>query len=983
MSFNETRRQSAQIIGNVTTPRNIMPTLRTSKRRTDPDIDSTIPYYPSLSGKSLTLQYTDSSYVEQEVIVSFSSDGYSSAIAAISAADEDNLEAVDQDGFLAIRNINSGGRHFLRVSAGTAANVLGLAIDPEPGSVSYAGEFSSTPGVRSQKNPQGTALLGRDEDLTSAAINRAISTVLQHSDLLKVDLDREVVGFISCPVSIDVREGVTGFYLDMPTSRIPVNARDLGEAIPGILDPFFEFTDAYDQTLYGESFQKMTVVNVYYYEPGTPMSNAHGFDVWGEPDGFSVYQPAISYKTKHAAVAITSIVGGVVYCPGATFSAKYVQKCDPVLIQGATNTSPFDHNGWFVVDEVIDTEHLLLRPMSVNESIPTGAPDDVRPSELNPTGTGFGNLSVHIGNFIPISTMFFEVNIDAGIHPFPTVRMAVGMPFRSVLLDYFSYGKNGNQNNLGLALYQHIGGVGYKHDPDDINGFTSATLWKDGSTITGSDLKATIENILTDLSNINSGQAGTRKVGGDDILISGSPPNNLIAASLRDQLVDLLTKLQTHVLDGTAHAGGSAIFTKNPASPVQLWKDGTTVADGITIVQAITNIVTALGGNPGLSDGASKINTGARTSWLGGRTNPANVSVLDALTKIITDLAATTAADDGAERVGAATMTEAGQTICGDSLRTQLNYLATLWGKTNRTNIWDATQTLNGPGGDPGQTNAAILTNTSPLTDRKLLWEIGAGTISIRFYSCSSFSLEITVNARRYTTGGLWYWKRDSDTYNSAKYVFERNSFSIYHRDAGSTVWDDYSWTRIPCNLSFSGSSLALFAGDVIINDSWKYINFANGFYQQMGGNNPTGVLSGGTFLDYIPTSAFSQTDYNGRICAKNTIKGWVSFKISGAGSGSYWLAAEQAFNISTVSMVNSHTIRIVTNFSFSDNNYVPIFQLMDNSSTAACRSLKMFIDWRGPNSWETAFVDGNGNYYDMTVVGRLLRVLCMVIGVA
>jgi len=81
--------------------------------------------------------------------------------------------------------------------------------------------------------------------------------------------------------------------------------------------------------------------------------------------------------------------------------------------------------------------------------------------------------------------------------------------------------------------------------------------------------------------------------------------------------------------------------------------------------------------------------------------------------------------------------------------------------------------------------------------------------------------------------------------------------------------------------------------------------------------------------------------------------------------------------------MVNSHTIRIVTNFSFSDNNYVPIFQLMDNSSTAACRSLKMFIDWRGPNSWETAFVDGNGNYYDMTVVGRLLRVLCMVIGVA
>jgi hypothetical protein len=820
MSFNENRRSSALLIGNTSLTRSAAPLLRTAQRRSDPDINSNIPYYPLLGGKTLSIVYSTGSNPAVSRDIAFTSDGYASAIAAINVVDPTNLVAVDLDGFLGLRNLNSGGVHYIKIvpfsggAAFDAAKVLGLATEPSPGFASYAGEFTSAPGIRSQKNPQGTALLGRDEDLTTGAVNRAIAAVLQYSDLLKVDLDRIVIGFVEKEVTLGLRNGVLGFLLDDPTLLLPVNAMGLGEEIPDptghVLDPFFEFINyEAESTLYNNDLSKVRVVEAYYdKDTSTPYSYADGFAVWGTPDGKSIYQPGIGFKTKHTAVGIDSIIGGVVYCPGATFSSLFVSKGDPVLIESATNVSPFDHNGWFAVDEIIDEEHLLLRPMSRNESIPTGATLPAnKPSELNSAGSGFGNLSVHFGAFVPCSRVFFQVVSDWTNDIL--VRMAVGRPLRDVLIDQFSLGRTGNQNTLGACLHGHMTDPTDAHAATAIGGFTSTETWKDGSTITGADLKLTIENILTDLKSVSAGAGGTEKIGGDDITISGAAPNNLVAASLHNQLVDLLTKLQTHVLDHEAHAGGTATFTKNPASPVQLWKDGTTVADGITLIQAITNIITALGGNPSGSDGAAKINTGARDAWKGGRLNPADISVLAALNKIINDLGAPDANDDGAKRIGAMTMAESGQTACGDSLRTQLNYLATMWGKTNRAQTWDATQTLNGPSGDSGQTAAAINTTVQP-TDRKLLWSIttGAGNPCIRFFSSNPGTLEITSNVYRYLQSSIWYWREDTDGM-SAKLKISNGVVSVYTHhpsDDANDYWLDTQWREV-ADFDFSDAA--------------------------------------------------------------------------------------------------------------------------------------------------------------------------------
>src|SRR5262249_28424030 len=134
----------------------------------------------------------------QNITVTFSSNDYSDALSAITNADVTNLESVDMDGFLAIRNRNSGGTHYLKIKPQVdpdleAALVLGFAVDPYPGSISYAGEVASTPGVRRQSNPQGTVLIGKDEDLNSSSFNRAMMAILQYLEKDKIDLDREIL----------------------------------------------------------------------------------------------------------------------------------------------------------------------------------------------------------------------------------------------------------------------------------------------------------------------------------------------------------------------------------------------------------------------------------------------------------------------------------------------------------------------------------------------------------------------------------------------------------------------------------------------------------------------------------------------------------------------------------------------------------------------------------------------------------------------
>lgn len=952
MSFNENRWSAAQLRGNVTLPRNTNPLIRAYNRRSDPDGGSAVPYYSGASGQGLKIEYTDAALAVQTVTVALTGDGYSTILANINAVDPTNLAAIDLDGFLAVKNLNPGSAHYIKilphaVPASDAAPILGFVVDPGAGSVSYAGELASAPGIRVQKNPQGTFLLGKDEDLNTGSLNRAFSSVLQYIDLLRVDLDREVIGFREFSVTTQTHPvgGTVGFYLDAPAVRIPVNAMGVYEVIPtavGDLDGFFEFVSNYNETQYDDVFQKLQVVQAYYYKDNaTGFSNASGFVTWGDPDGKSIYQPGISNKTKHPSVAIDSILGGVVYCPGATFSALFVQKGDRALIQGATNLTPFDHNGWFVVDEVIDTEHLLLRPMSRNEAIPTGSSVTATPSELNPTSPGLGNLSVHFGDFVPCSQIFFEISDPAFTGMSMTVRMAVGLPLRDMIADHLSYGGRGNQNVLGIALRGHLIDSVDAHAASAITGFTSVATWKNGSTIAGATLQDTIENILTTLSDSSGTTGGSRKIGADAVSIGGSSPNSLSAGSVRDQLVELLTDLQAHVLDGVAHAGAGAPYSGSP-----LWKDGGSIAPGVTIDQALDQIVSDLGGATG-SDGAAKINSGERTAWLGGRTNPANVSILAALNKIITDLGDASVGDSGVQRIAADAMTEAGQVTAGGTVRTQLDYLASMWAKTNRANTFSALQTVNGTGGD---TNGAFETTAVPST-RKLLWTIHAGSAKVRLYSRANDTLEITTNAR--WNGSAW--AKDTGD-ESSKFILSRLNFAGYQRDTTAGTWDDGTtgtgW-NVGLVFSFTLSTKSLSLNYLTTN------------------SNPVGVSAVAENADSAIN--LSGTNYNNQIHSKNTLKAWISLKFRGLGLSSVGITAEEAFNVSAVAMTSVYTFRITFPFTIASNYYVPLITLGDVSdsttetSTTGARALKPLVEGRGPGTFDVSLIKSDGTKYDLS----------------
>ncbi len=856
MSFREADLSTADLLGNVAVDRNEQPLVRGSIRRHDPDGGSSVPYYSGLSGKTLSIRYTDASLVEVDDDIAFGSDSYPAMLAAINALDSTNIEAVDLGGFPGIRNKNTGDQHYVAIApfatpASDAAPIAGFAVEPFPGSISYAGEIASTPAMRSQGNRQGTALLGDSEDLSSRSFNRGFLSILRYVERMKADMEREVNGlayFGGTVAPHPISTSIYGFFINDPTIRIAAGGQVIPDSSWQLVDQFKLVTD-FGENVIDDTLQQTTVLGIFYADGTTAINPSASFATWGTKDGGSIYGPTVPTKEKHAATAITAIHGNVVTVTGATFGTKHVQKGDYVKISGATNSSPFSHNGWFIVDQFIDAENLLLRPMSRNE-FPL-VDGEEKPSELNPKATGsYGDLTVYMGVFIPLAGVFVHCSseLDGAT---VNVRAAAGVPFRDMRIDQTAGDMAQAPNIMGRAIKAHIDDTSSAHAAASIGGFTSTETWKDGSTISGADLKATIENILTDLKNITTGQGGTRRIGGDDISIVGSAPNAMAAASLRDQLIDLLTKLQTHVNDGVAHAGAGATYSGS-----NNWADGSHINAGVTIDQAIDAIVDALGIS--VSDaGAAKVSAAARPAWLGGRTNPGSTSVQAALDKIVNDLGATTAADDGAERIGAAAATD----LASGSVRSQLDLLAAGWAKLSRANTFSAKQAFNGASGD---TNAAMETTASPVA-RKLLWEINAGLAKVRMYATNGAAFEFTLNCSWDGTN----WNKDSSVIVAYKLVYQsgltsNNYLKAFHRSS-STAWNDSSWTASNLLLSFDDGYLKvgykpasnqLGGGDKYTQNNnikcWGNVHSVSGTATVVNGYNVDTVTFGGSAPRYL-----------------------------------------------------------------------------------------------------------------------------------
>lgn len=633
MSFNENDYSPAHLLGNTNIPRNLYPTLRGSVRRSDPDGGSAVPYFPSTNGKTLRITYTKEVLgvvTDDQVDVVFASNSYTAIISAINAADSSNVEALDQDGFLVIRNKNQGKTHRLEIEAYTtpstddAAPIFGFRVLPFPGSASYAGELSSAPGIRTEQNPQGTALLAEGEDFTSSAFNRTSATVLRLLEKVNAELDRDVIVFREAGATFAEHPISAGRWVatfDDPSVRLPIMQMGIqsllgGTPTPwGTLDALFEVMTlsggglSDQETLIatdGASLRKLQVLQCYYGDNTTALNNGLSFATWGTPDGRSIHGTAMPNKDKHAAIAITSFDGNIVYCQGATFTTVFVKKNDPVEITNPSSTLPFDHTGWFAVEEVIGEEYLRLRPMTSADKVPATAANQDKPKALNPAG--LGDLRVAMGYFIPASSMLIEVDSElVGNH---RIRFACGVPLREALAQDFGLQKSGNFNALADELYDHITGAADRHAATQISGFVPANTWNDTSTVSGATLAAMINDLIGDLAS-EAGTGGAHRIGDAAISIGGIAPNTVAAGSIREQLIELATTLRDYVI----YNGSSNWADGNPA-----------IAGGQTMEAAVDEIVTDLATfNAAVDtaqDGASKIGVdywakGGDRQWTG------------------------------------------------------------------------------------------------------------------------------------------------------------------------------------------------------------------------------------------------------------------------------------------------------------------------------------------------------------------------------
>lgn len=537
------------LIGNVDVPRDTLPIVRSGKRRHDPDGTSASPYYLGATGKTLRVAYTivsGPSIVETSSDIALTGDSYTVILSNLNTFFTTSsilLQALDLDGFIAIRNLNPGAVHYVRISpfstpSSDAAPILGFAVFPLPGSTGYAGDISFAPGSKLQSNPPTTTLLSKDDTLSSSEFNRGLVSILQMVEGLRAELNRDVIVHKDVSLNFSVVGGKNCAQINDDTLRVFVPAyltADLPVQI-STLTPYFRILDGsseqavQDPTPVTGDPRVIEVNGLFYGTTSTTFDDENTFVTWGTPNGGTIIGDTVKNKDKQPSTAITSIVGNIIQCSGAAFVTNKIKAGDPVEINSNV-VQPFDHSGWFAVDAVIDETHVAIRSMAISEDLPSSK---AKPTWLNPAALP-GTLRVAVGRFIPAGNVFISTTRNSSSLASFTVRLPVGVPYVQTLTDDRALHFAGNLNALANALHDHISASANAHASSAISSLA--------------------------------------------ISIAGSAPNSIASGTVLTQLTALLTALQTHVNQTTgshaatsiSYAGGGnwADATTNPATTVE------------------------------------------------------------------------------------------------------------------------------------------------------------------------------------------------------------------------------------------------------------------------------------------------------------------------------------------------------------------------------------------------------------------------------
>lgn len=432
MSFTQIDLDKSTVFGSGSINRISTPSITASIRRKNPDMSSTVPYYPSLNTKTITV--VQAGTFSGTTTITFTSDNYAQALTDINTAGASNFTGVDTNGYLTIKSSYSGDRNSIKITGGTALSILGIDAFPHPGGVSYAGEIGSvTPNIYEGRSIREGVTI-QNEALNRENLNRGLATVGYILDTLNVNLDRE----IAVPREFDVTINGTSFSISSD-ERLCINANNILVSQPSSdqIDNVVCILDSFHNQIFSDTGDRVRVTSITY---GTLVNATQSFASWNTVDGKQVFGALSHFQKVKGTYTIQSISGNTVTITGDLISDK-VQPNDTISISGATNLSPFNHNGEFIVDKILSSTVLQVRPKGSNDF---NLFNSTTPSSLNQilnVGEVYGTVTAYVGKFIPLimksGNMVFNLSSSLPNGTYK-VRLSVGRTLKQLLQEDMS-----------------------------------------------------------------------------------------------------------------------------------------------------------------------------------------------------------------------------------------------------------------------------------------------------------------------------------------------------------------------------------------------------------------------------------------------------------------------------------------------------------------------------------------------------------------
>ena len=398
-------------MGNTQTPVLSQPEMRGCVRKDTSGAFDDLPL-PS----ELVLETEDADTSGGLSIVFTSSRLASDVVAAINTTMAGYAEAEEVEGCLVVRSAGVGDGAYIRVHPpisgfDDASSYFGFEAYPHPLATVRAGDMEDAPArPRQQVNPVGTKYVAAGEDRIGSAYNRALQVLGINADTMYTWLRRPVARLARLTIdhtehAAYVDENADGtvdqvdlsdlsvFDAALDGKRLYVGGLSKNSSLAAISRLYAVLDPAGKQIPAGDEVVRIGAVTrgsrsgltpTFATEdapPTGPLSDTTGTSA----DGGSALGVN---RLKHAATTIHEVrERTTVVCEDATFETAGVAAGDVVVVAGASVTSPFSHDGTYLVEVVVSETTLVLRPHEDS--------DQVR--ELNPATGDYGTVAVYSG----------------------------------------------------------------------------------------------------------------------------------------------------------------------------------------------------------------------------------------------------------------------------------------------------------------------------------------------------------------------------------------------------------------------------------------------------------------------------------------------------------------------------------------------------------------------------------------------------------